>query len=79
MSFFRKLFGLSSKPSAEAESPAAQSAEMPASASAAEVANQAAREASTECLDRHWQGVGTVEQDVLCLLYTSDAADEEDS
>lgn len=68
MSFFRKLFGLSSKPSAEAESPAVQPAEMPASASAAEAANQAAREASGECLDRHWQGVGTVEQDVLGYL-----------
>ena len=68
MSFFRKLFGLSSKPSAEAESATAHSPESPDGDSAAEAATQAAREASADCLDRHWQGVGAVEQDVLGYL-----------
>ena len=68
MSFFRKLFGLTPKPSADAESPSARTPEMSEHDSAAEIANQAARDASAECLDRHWQLIGTVEQDVLGYL-----------
>jgi hypothetical protein len=60
MNFFKKLFGSSktvdTPPVAEVDSPDPDSA------------NLAARLASAECLDRHWQSVGTVEQDVLAYL-----------
>lgn len=68
MSFFRKLFGLSPKPATEAASPTPQAAQTPDSESLFDAANQAAREASADCLDRHWQSVGAVEQDVLGYL-----------
>ncbi|AKS09805.1 suppressor of fused domain protein [Pseudomonas trivialis] len=61
MNFFKKLFGSSKKPDAP-DSPT--QADLPD----ADAANLAARLASAECLDRHWQSVGTVEKDVLAYL-----------
>ncbi len=65
MKFFKKLFGSSIKPQAiePAHSTPVDSAPYDAGA-----ANLAARQASAECLDRHWQSVGTVEKDVLAYL-----------
>lgn len=58
MNFFKKLFGSSTKTEVPAPTPnAAESLEPDA-------ANHAARLATAECLDRHWQSVGTVEKDV---------------
>lgn len=45
--------------------PQPQVAEPEPTITAAEAANQAAREAGCAVLDRHWQTVGNVEQDVL--------------
>ncbi|MGR3885699.1 suppressor of fused domain protein [Pseudomonas sp. 1152_12] len=64
MNFFKKLFGAAKKPEAEAALPTpVDPVETPADA-----ANTAARIASEECLDRHWQAVGTVERDVLTYI-----------
>lgn len=63
MNFFKKLFGSSKKPDAPTPHSPVQ-ADQPD----AEAANLAARLASAECLDRHWQSVGTVEKDVLAYL-----------
>ncbi|MFL1386149.1 suppressor of fused domain protein [Pseudomonas tritici] len=63
MNFFKKLFGSSKKPDAPTPHSPIQ-ADLPD----AEAANLAARLASAECLDRHWQSVGTVEKDVLAYL-----------
>lgn len=64
MNFFKKLFGAAKKPEAEAALPTpVDPVETPADA-----ANTAARIASEECLDRHWQAVGTVERDVLTYM-----------
>src|SRR5476649_1427459 len=64
MNFFKKLFGAAKKPEAEATlSTPVDPVETPADA-----ANMAARIASEECLDRHWQAVGTVERDVLTYM-----------
>lgn len=59
MDFFKKLFG--SKHAEPAAAPAPDEPPM----SPTEAANQAAREAGCARLDRHWQSVGEVEQDVL--------------
>lgn len=70
MNFFRKLFGLEPKPNEQRERaihPPSQSHETD-TLSEADDANHAARQASAECLDRHWQAVGVVEQDVLSYL-----------
>ncbi|KAF2407558.1 Suppressor of fused protein (SUFU) [Pseudomonas antarctica] len=64
MNFFKKLFGAAKKPEAEAALPTpVDPVETPADA-----ANTAVRIASEECLDRHWQAVGTVERDVLTYM-----------
>ncbi|USV98633.1 suppressor of fused domain protein [Pseudomonas pergaminensis] len=62
MNFFKKLFGSTKKPTAPAPTPTEPQSPEP------DAANQAARLASAECLDRHWQSVGTVEKDVLAYL-----------
>nr|WP_314567368.1 suppressor of fused domain protein [uncultured Pseudomonas sp.] len=63
MNFFKKLFGSSKKPHAPAPHRPVQ-ADLPD----AEAVNLAARLASADCLDQHWQSVGTVEKDVLAYL-----------
>lgn len=65
MNFFKKLFGSSKKNQPLEPAPPAPVA--PALADT-ESANLAARLASAECLDRHWQSVGSVEKDVLAYL-----------
>ena len=67
MNFFKKLFGTAKKPDAEAALPAPTEPVEPVE-TAADAANIAARLASGECLDRHWQTVGSVEQDVLTYM-----------
>jgi len=57
--FLRKLFGAPKTPDSPPVAP---------SSPAREAAEQAARLATGECLDRHWQSVGTVEQDVISYL-----------
>lgn len=64
MNFFKKLFGSAKKPDVKTIQPAP----VEPVESAAQAANMAARLASGECLDRHWQAVGTVEQDVLAYI-----------
>ncbi|VVM98542.1 hypothetical protein PS683_03210 [Pseudomonas fluorescens] len=62
MNFFKKLFGSSTKSDVPAPTPNAAESPEP------DAANQAARVATADCLDRHWQSVGTVEKDVLAYL-----------
>lgn len=62
MNFFKKLFGSSKNSDVPAPTPNAAESPEP------NAANQAARVATAECLDRHWQSVGTVEKDVLAYL-----------
>ncbi|UFH49515.1 suppressor of fused domain protein [Pseudomonas sp. KNUC1026] len=68
MSFFRKLLGLSPKAAEQPAPSSSQGEHSPSSHNVSDAANQAAREAGAECLDRHWQSVGTVEPDVLAYL-----------
>jgi hypothetical protein len=58
MNFFKKLFGSSTKTEVPAPTPNAAESPEP------DAANHAARLTTAECLDRHWQSVGTVEKDV---------------
>lgn len=68
MNLFKKLLESLKKPApAESGSPAQASA-APEGFTEADAANQAARDASQASLDRHWQTIGTVEQDVLSYL-----------
>lgn len=69
MDFFKKLFG--SLSAGKAVGPASWSAPLTGAGvdagapSQADTVGEAARQATSDCLDRHWQSVGTVEQDVL--------------
>ncbi|MDR0191053.1 suppressor of fused domain protein [Pseudomonas yamanorum] len=73
MNFFKKLFGARNTPEPQALEPVA-SPETAAQKlnyddlTEAEAANHAACMASAQCLDRHWQSVGTVERDVLSYI-----------
>ncbi|MCG8294147.1 suppressor of fused domain protein [Pseudomonas entomophila] len=66
MDFLKKLLGLSQPKASETDAqPQPQGAEPEPTMTTIEAANQAAREAGCAVLDRHWQTVGNVEQDVL--------------
>ncbi|MCD5996168.1 suppressor of fused domain protein [Pseudomonas sp. CDFA 602] len=69
MSFIKKFFGSFKKPESETAHSREQSEHVSTSADNAPSAEaEAARLASAECLDRHWESVGTVERDVLSYL-----------
>lgn len=63
MEFFKKLLGSSQAGTPDTPSDSDQGGMTPA-----EQARQVALEASGERLDRHWQGIGAVERDVLTFL-----------
>lgn len=73
MDFLKKLFksskpgdtALREEPGNSAASSNDDVAESSQADTAEDAADQAARQASSECLDRHWRSVGSVEQDVL--------------
>lgn len=67
MDFLKKLFGRTDRKDAQqpVTQPQPENADPELAMTAAEAANQAAREAGCARLDRHWQTVGQVENDVL--------------
>lgn len=73
MDFLKKLFksskpgdtALREEPGNSVASSNDDVAESSQADTAEDTADQAARQASSECLDRHWRSVGSVEQDVL--------------
>lgn len=70
MDFFKKLFGSSKKPASQHDesTPGLEDSTSMSPADDADTANQAARLASGECLDLHWNTVGTSERDVITYL-----------
>ncbi|WP_230924924.1 Suppressor of fused protein (SUFU) [Pseudomonas wenzhouensis] len=68
MKFLKKLFGLSAKAAPEIEQTPASAMPMTEGDDPNAAANLVARLATGECLDRHWQTVGSVERDVLTYL-----------
>lgn len=68
MKFLKKLFGLSAKAAPEIEQTPASAMPMTEGDDPNAAANLAARLVTGECLDRHWQTVGSVERDVLTYL-----------